>query len=161
MGSPETIRIERNEAPDGHEPMRVPRILNDGSVRLDPWWGTIQPQSLHPEIPTWGELEVIAHLESGGRLIDTRLPRYVRASGTIPGSVVIPWERIADGPDPLDPDRRTVLFCNGPQCAATPRAIERLLAAGTEPSRLVYYRGGIQDWVGLGLPTVPPGDRAE
>ena len=57
--------------------------------------------------------------------------------------------------DLLDPDAVTVLYCNGPQCGATPRAVETLLEMGRRPSSLAYYRGGIQDWICLGLPTVP------
>lgn len=33
-----------------------------------------------------------------------------------------------------------------------PRAVEALLAAGWDPSRPRYYRGGIHDWATLGLP---------
>ena len=149
------LTIERAEAPAGHEPSRVPLVDADGQITIDPWWGTIQPQRLHPGIPTWGELEVIAHIEAGGRLIDTRLPEYASASGTIPGSLVLPWETITDHLEVFEPASVTVLFCNGPQCAATPRAVGRLLDAGVEPESLAYYRGGIQDWVGLGLPTAP------
>ena len=144
--------ITRAKAPPGHEPQRVPRVSDDGLVILDPWWGTIQPHQLHPETPTWGELEVIRHLESGGRLVDTRQTEYVNASGTIPGSLVIPWEETGDHLATFDPGRVTVLFCNGPQCAATPRAIKILLEAGVPAAALAYYRGGIQDWLGLGLP---------
>ncbi|MCB0870738.1 MAG: rhodanese-like domain-containing protein [Solirubrobacterales bacterium] len=149
-----SLTIDRTEAPIGHAPNRVPLIDDDGLVTIDPWWGTIQPQQLHPGIPTWGELEVIDHIAAGGRLIDTRLPEYVAASGTIPGSLVIPWETITDHLDAIEPGAVTVLFCNGPQCAATPRAVGRLLDSGVEPESLAYYRGGIQDWVGLGLPTI-------
>lgn len=151
-----SLTVERATAPEGHDPLRVPAVDRTGLVTIDPWWGTIQPQQLHPGIPTWGELEVIEHMKGGGRLIDTRLPEYVEASGTIPGSLVIPWETIADHLSEIDPRGVTVLFCNGPQCAATPRAVGRLLDAGVEPESLAYYRGGIQDWVGLGLPTSPP-----
>lgn len=151
---PSSLDIKRSTAPEDHVPRRVPTIDDDGLISIDPWWGTIQPQQLHADLPTWGELEVIRHIRSGGRLIDTRLPEYVTSTGTIPGSIVIPWEQITDHLDDLDPEGFTVLFCNGPQCAATPRAVERLLAAGTDPSRLAYYRGGIQDWISLGLPTV-------
>ena len=51
----------------------------------------------------------------------------------------------------------TVVFCNGPQCPATAQAIEALLAAGWSAERLLYYRGGIHDWVALGLPLAEPG----
>lgn len=152
---PASLTVERAAAPEGHEPRRVPSVGADGLVTLDPWWGTIQPQRLHPAIPTWGELEVIAHLEAGGRLVDTRLPEYVEQSGTLPGAIVLPWETVADHLGLFASGRVTALFCNGPQCAATPRAVDRLLDAGVEPEALAYYRGGIQDWVALGLPTVP------
>ncbi len=151
-----SVTVDRAPAPEGHEARRVPEVGADGLVLIDPWWGTIQPQQLHPRTPTWGELEVIAHIEAGGTLIDTRLPEYVERSGTLPGAAVVPWQEIADRTDLLAPDGITVLFCNGPQCAATPRAVARLLEAGIDPASLAYYRGGIQDWLGLGLPTVKP-----
>lgn len=147
--------FERAEAPAGHRPQRVPVIAESGLAEIDPWWGTIQPHELHPELPTFGELEVIAHLEAGGAIVDTRLDRYVDASGTIPGAIVIGSEEIEGHVDLLDPDAVTVLYCNGPQCGATPRAVETLLEMGRRPSSLAYYRGGIQDWICLGLPTVP------
>jgi rhodanese-related sulfurtransferase len=132
----------------------VPRLDENGEMVVDPWWGTIQPTSLHPELPTWGELEVIGHLERGGTAIDTRLAEYVEQSGTIPGSLTIPWQEITEHLE-LFESGVAVLFCNGPQCAATPRAVEALLAAGVAPERLAYYRGGLQDWLGLGLPLAP------
>ena len=49
----------------------------------------------------------------------------------------------------------TILFCNGPQCAATPDAVEALLAAGYPAGALAYYRGGLHDWQTLGLPVEP------
>lgn len=146
------LGLARAQAPDGHEPHRLPELDRESEVVIDPWWGTIQPHQLHPEIATIGELELIAHLESGGRAIDTRKDEYVTGSGTIPGCKSIPWEEITEHKNDLDPDGVTVLFCNGPQCAATPRAVEKLLADGVEAKRLAYYRGGIQDWQALGLP---------
>ena len=53
-----------------------------------------------------------------------------------------------------------MLFCNGPQCAATPDAIRTLLRAGYPAERLAYYRGGIHDWVTLGLPLEPAEERS-
>ena len=58
-------------------------------------------------------------------------------------------------PRRIRPETDTILFCNGPQCAATPDAIRRLFDAGHPPERLLYYRGGIHDWVTLGLPLEP------
>ena len=56
--------FERAEAPAGHRPQRVPVIAESGLAEIDPWWGTIQPHELHPDLPTWGEREVIAHLDA-------------------------------------------------------------------------------------------------
>jgi rhodanese-related sulfurtransferase len=125
-----------------------------GRVTVDSTWGTVQPMTLHPAIPTLGELEVISHIESGGRLVDTRREEFVRESGTIRGAVAIEWEQIVERMDELAGDDLLVLFCNGPQCAATPRAVAALIAAGFPPERLAFYRGGVHDWVTLGYPLV-------
>ncbi|MET0089546.1 MAG: rhodanese-like domain-containing protein [Candidatus Thiodiazotropha sp.] len=50
-----------------------------------------------------------------------------------------------------------VLWCNSPQCGQSPRAIKGLLAAGYPPSKIFYYRGGMQMWRLWGLNTVEPG----
>ena len=68
----------------------------------------------------------------------------------------IPHGEIAQRIDELDPIQPTVVFCNGPQCPATVQATEALLAAGWPAERLLYYRGGIHDWVTLGLPVAAP-----
>ncbi len=55
-------------------------------------------------------------------------------------------------------DARTlVLFCNGPACGQSPRAIRGLLKAGYPGEKLRYYRGGMQMWELWGLTTVVPG----
>jgi rhodanese-related sulfurtransferase len=110
---------------------------------------------LAPGVRTIGELEVLEHLRSGGILVDCRQPRYV-AEGTIPGAVAIPHQDVVARREELDRNRPTVLFCNGPPCTATPRAVEALLSAGHPASALLYYRGGIHDWVTLGLPLSKP-----
>ena len=84
-------------------------------------------------------------------MVDTRHAEQHRQA-TIPGTHAVPHEEIVARIDELDRDRVTVLFCNGPQYAATPRAVEALLTAGYPPEKLRYYRGGIHDWMTLGLP---------
>jgi rhodanese-related sulfurtransferase len=135
---------------------RVPRTVpgEPGLVLVDATWGVIAPMTIALGVETIGELELIEHLERGGAAVDTRRPEYVR-SGTIPGAVNIPHEEVLARRDELEADEPVVLFCNGPQCTATPRAIEALLAAGHPPEALRYYRGGIHDWVTLGLPLAP------
>jgi rhodanese-related sulfurtransferase len=52
--------------------------------------------------------------------------------------------------------KELLLWCNGPWCAQSPRAIRGLLNAGYPAEKLYYYRGGMQMWQSLGLTTVLP-----
>jgi rhodanese-related sulfurtransferase len=47
-----------------------------------------------------------------------------------------------------------VLWCNGPACGQSPRAIQGLLGVGYPPDKLFYFRGGMQMWQLWGLTTV-------
>jgi rhodanese-related sulfurtransferase len=49
-----------------------------------------------------------------------------------------------------------VLWCNGPACGQSPRAIEGLRNAGYPADKILYYRGGMQMWQLWGLTTVVP-----
>ncbi len=139
------------------EPMRTAALLPGTPDRaiVDTTWGTIQPIQLHPGVQTVGELELIAHIEAGLPLIDTRRPESF-AAGTIPGARSLPHTEVADRQGEIDPELPAILFCNGPQCAATPHAIRLLLELGHPAQALLYYRGGVHDWVTLGLPLTQP-----
>ena len=132
---------------------RLPQAVagEPGLFTVDATWGLIQRLQLPGGVQTVGELEVLEHVRGGGALIDTRQPEHVE-HGTLAGAVAIRHEDIVDGLADLDADRPVVLFCNGPQCTATPQPIAALLAHGWDAARLRYYRGGIHDWVTLGLP---------
>lgn len=54
--------------------------------------------------------------------------------------------------------KKLVFWCNGPTCGQSPRAIKGLLKTGYPPSRIFYYRGGMQMWRLWGLTTVIPGE---
>ena len=151
MAGPAELALERT--PRRPDAFMVPRPVpgEPGRFVVDATWGTIRPMVLAPGVRTVGELEVIAHIARGLPLVDCRLPAYL-ADGTIPGAVAIPHTELAQRLDEVDRDVDTVLFCNGPQCAATPDAIQTLLAAGHPAARLLYYRGGLHDWLTLGLP---------
>jgi hypothetical protein len=43
-------------------------------------------------------------------------------------------------------------------CDQSPRAIKGLLHLGYPAEKLLYYRGGMQDWMILGLTVVTPED---
>jgi rhodanese-related sulfurtransferase len=49
-----------------------------------------------------------------------------------------------------------VLFCNGPDCGQSPRAIRGLLAADYPGDKIKYYRGGMRLWEFWGITTVVP-----
>jgi rhodanese-related sulfurtransferase len=51
--------------------------------------------------------------------------------------------------------KELVLFCNGPWCDQSPRAIKGLLKIGYPADKLKYYRGGMTMWELLGLTTIP------
>ena len=149
---PQTARLARAPRRDGA--CMVPRALGDGLVRVDATWGTVQPMQLAPGVRTIGEIELIDHLERGLPVIDTR-QRHFHRDATIPGARGIAHEQILDHLDELDPGVPTVFFCNGPQCKATPDAVHALLDAGHPTTAVLYYRGGMHDWMTLGYPTVP------
>jgi rhodanese-related sulfurtransferase len=126
-----------------------------GHFLVDATWGTITPMQPAPGVRTVGELEVIDHIAAGLPLVDTRLSKNF-AAGTLPGARSIPPTEIARRLDELDPGTDTIVFCNGPQCLATPDAVRILLEAGHPAERLLYYRGGVHDWLTLGLPLEAP-----
>ena len=144
----------------------------------------IQPATLAPGVETIGELELIGYLkrQSDGDarviVVDSRTPEWV-ARGTIPGSVNLPWTRLnpASGATPFDvaeimesllgvteqeglldfrQAKTVVLFCNGMWCGQSPNSIGNLLRFGYPAHKLKWYRGGMQDWLILGLTTVKP-----
>jgi rhodanese-related sulfurtransferase len=131
-------------------PMRVPRPVAEqpGMVLADATWGTIQPITLARGVRTVGELEVIAHLQEPFALIDTRAPESFREA-TIPAARNIPHTEAALSVAELDSAPPTCFFCNGPQCPATPDAVRALLTAGYPADAVLFYRGGLHDWVRL------------
>jgi rhodanese-related sulfurtransferase len=139
----------------------------------------IHPLSAAPGVETLGELELLAFVQTkvadeSGLLVDARMPNWYE-SETIPGSVNIPFPIFT-----TDSDKRTrllellgatqtdsggydfadvpelLLFCNGPWCDQSPRAIRALIAIGYPAGKLKYYRGGMQIWRLFGLSTVIP-----
>src|SRR5947209_2839677 len=144
---PSTAELER--IPRRERTCQVPRHTGEGLFEVDATWGAVQPIELVQGVRTIGELELIEHLDQGLPLVDTRLEHFHR-EGTIPGARNIPHERIFNHHDEFDRTVPTVFFCNGPQCAATPDAIRRLLEAGYPRRSILYYRGGMHDWMTLG-----------
>ncbi|MBN2886058.1 MAG: rhodanese-like domain-containing protein [Chromatiaceae bacterium] len=118
-------------------------------------------------------------------IVDSRTPDWV-LRGTIPGAVNIPWNSISrDRAGALDSPREAdalqqvmteqfgaraseggawdfssaktlVLFCNGIWCPQSTANIKTLAEAGYPLERIKWYRGGMQDWLSVGLTTVTP-----
>jgi rhodanese-related sulfurtransferase len=146
----EEISLERVARRD--EPQRVPRMLGEpGLYVVDGSWGTLQPMELAPGVRTIGELEVIGQIRNGGQVIDTRSPE-AHAATTIPTAYSLPHAEAAERAGELDPSVPAVLFCNGPLCSATPKSVRTLLECGHPAVAILYYRGGLHDWITVGLP---------
>ncbi|PIE14201.1 MAG: sulfurtransferase [Rhodobacterales bacterium] len=138
----------------------------------------IHPISAAPGVETVGEIEVMDFLDTAvtagkGLLIDSRMPAWF-AKGTIPGAVNVPFSTL----EPSNPYRDEILkalgarqrgngwdfasardlllFCNGPWCDQSPRAIRNLIGVGYPAGKIKYYRGGMQLWLLLGLTTTQP-----
>ncbi len=144
-------RIERRA-----KPQQIPRPIQGqhGLVQVDTTWGTIQPAQVAESIRTVGELEVIEYLEQGLPVVDSRTRDFYDES-TIPGARNIPHPDVTARIDELNREHPTIFFCNGPQCGQSPAAVRALLEAGYPPEKILYYRGGLHDWLTLGLPVLP------
>lgn len=136
----------------------------------------IHPMSAGVGVETVGEIELIEFIdnyveEGTGLLIDSRIPSWY-AKGTIPGAVNVPFTALepeneyrdeilqalggvkSEGTWDYTKATDLLLFCNGPWCDQSPRAIQNLISAGYPADKIRYYRGGIQLWLLLGLTTV-------
>ncbi|PCJ75761.1 MAG: sulfurtransferase [Rhodobacteraceae bacterium] len=142
----------------------------------------IQPIIVADGVETVGEVELLDFIEDyvepgNGFLVDSRVENFYFA-GTIPGAVNIPFNMFAPssanpfldqllilmggkvdaaGSWNFDEAAELLLFCNGPWCGQSPRAIKNLLAIGYPADRLHYYRGGMQAWTSLGMSVLVPG----
>lgn len=56
----------------------------------------------------------------------------------------------------FDGAKTLVLFCNGIWCPQSTANIKTLIEYGYPVHKLKWYRGGMQDWVSVGLTTVKP-----
>ena len=147
------------DMPDG--PVEIVRQKNETQLIT----GFLQPIVPIPGVTPVGELEVLDALGDPDFLVvDMRESKW-RIKATIPGSVSIPFSDVAprlselgcsrqsSGWDCADA-RNVVAFCNGPACPQSPIAIDAMVREGFPPEKLFYYRGGMQDWLVLGLTTV-------
>jgi len=100
---------------------------------------------------------------------DVELAELLESLGAVERDEINPVLRVVESFGLLDGDQKTeqwdfsnakelLLWCNGPWCGQSPRAIRALLDIGYPAEKLSYYRGGMQMWQSLGLTTVMPKD---
>jgi len=147
--------ISEKRAPERENTQMIPQPVKGeaGLVIVDTTWGKIQPISVAENVRAVDELEVHRFQENGLQIIDSRTSDFYEIS-TIPGAKNIPYNEIADRMDELDRNKPTIFFCNGPQCPQSPTAIRSILSNSYPPEKILYYRGGMHDWLTLGLPFV-------
>jgi rhodanese-related sulfurtransferase len=153
------------ETADG--PVEIIRRKNDTQL-ID---GILQPITPVPGVSPMAELEVLDALNDPAFIVVDMRNSEWRRKGTIPGSVSIPFNEVAERLKELGCIRREsgwdcsgaskiVAFCNGPACPQSSIAIRAMIGEGFPPHRIYFYRGGMQDWIVLGLTTsaVPGSD---
>ena len=145
--------INEIRAPKRDDTQMVPQTIEgkEGLVVVDTTWGEIQPLQIGNDIRTVDEIEVHRFQENGFPIIDARTADFFDVS-TIPGAENLPYDEIVHHLDQLNRDQPTIFFCNGPQCPQSRWAIQKLLDAGYPASGILYYRGGMHNWVTMGLP---------
>lgn len=96
---------------------------------------------------------------------DPELVQVLKRLGGVPRGEVGSFTRRLEELGLFEGDRKTsrwdfshckavLLWCNGPWCDQSPRAIRGLVRLGYPADKLYYYRGGMQMWQILGLTTV-------
>ncbi|NCB54710.1 MAG: rhodanese-like domain-containing protein [Epsilonproteobacteria bacterium] len=145
--------------------------------------GKIQPMQLDPKIVTVGEVEVLDFIQhklakNPDRyiLVDARKQEWFEQM-SIPSSVNIPFDEVAyDADFPEDFERvkkllgiaskggkldfshakTALIFCNASWCAQSHLMIDQLIKMGYPKEKILWYRGGLQDWVLFGFSTTKP-----
>lgn len=142
--------------------------------------GKISPIKFSPNIETYGEVEVLDFMDKAADnenmlLVDSRTVDWY-LNQTIPSAINIPFIHLNKGQYPDDfldaldtigvevtkegydftNAKELLLFCNGVWCGQSPLSMKNLIAIGYPEEKLKWYRGGIQSWLSLGLPSIKP-----
>lgn len=138
----------------------------------------IFPMKIHNEIETFGEVEVLTYIKKmqdnkNMLLIDTRDEEWYRYR-TIPGAInihyvyiMMPETFVEEYKSSLvklgvqgdkksfdfSQSKTILLFCNGAWCSQSPKMVKALLTLGYPPEKIKWYRGGMDDWLGLSMTT--------
>ncbi len=138
----------------------------------------IFPMKIHKDVETYGEMEVMAYIkkmqdDTSMLFIDTRDEEWY-GYRTIPGAENMHYVYITM-PNVFEEEYKAsllklgivqkgnsfdfseaktlLLFCNGAWCSQSPKMVKALLALGYPPEKIKWYRGGMDDWLGLSMTT--------
>ncbi len=135
----------------------------------------VQPMNIG-KVKTIGELELLKYIkqmqdeDSNMLLIDARTRDWY-AGGSIPGSINLPFTMLKKNSRYLpkilkllgaekigtkwDFSRvpKMIIYSNGIWDAQATEAIKSLISLGCPEDKILYYRGGMQNWYILGLTT--------
>ncbi|AFL69271.1 rhodanese-like domain-containing protein [Sulfurospirillum barnesii] len=143
--------------------------------------GKIQPMQLDPKIITVGEVEVLEFIQHKLTphpdryvLVDARKQEWFEQM-SIPGSVNLPFDEVAyDADFPEDFEhmknvlgivshegkldfshaKTALIFCNASWCAQSHMMIDQLVKMGYPKEKILWYRGGLQDWLLFGFSVI-------
>ena len=136
------------------------------------------------ELEVLDYLHRIAQGDQSVLVVDSRTPDWVMR-GMIPGAVNIPWNQInietaGTFETPTEADtfehhladdfgavkngdtwdfsnaKTLVFYCNGIWCPQSSLNIKTMVKIGYPVYKIKWYRGGMQDWVSVGLTTAKP-----
>lgn len=141
--------------------------------------GMIQPMYFNDKIKTIGELEVLEFIKEKINkepkkyaLVDSR-PEHWFEYGSLPTAISVPYDELVEDELFMESYQRNlkklgikkskngfdfseaktvVLFCNGPWCVQSNRAMKNLINMGYPQEKMMWYRGGIHSWVSMSLP---------
>ena len=139
---------------------------------------TIFPMQIHKDVETYGEIEVMAFInemqhDNSMHFIDTR-DEELYEYRTLPGAINIHYVYMMmpkvfeeeykaslkklgvlyhNNSFNFSKAKTLLLFCNGAWCSQSPKMIKALLAVGYPPEKIKWYRGGMDDWLGLSMTT--------
>jgi rhodanese-related sulfurtransferase len=143
--------------------------------------GSISPIKIDG-VETYGELETLEFLEKVSKnpneyiLVDSRMESWF-ATGTIASAINMPFTHFVqqskftkeleahlsklgvvkkDGKYDFGKAKKALFFCNGIWCGQSPQAIAALIKLGYPKEKILWYRGGMQDWRSVGLSEYRP-----
>jgi len=139
---------------------------------------TIFPMQIHRGVETYGEVEVMSFIkkmqeDKNMLFIDTRDEEWYEYR-TIPGAINMHYVYMMmpkvfeaeykvslvklgivrnNNSFDFSKAKTLLLFCNGAWCSQSPKMVNALLTMGYPPQKIKWYRGGMDDWLGLSMTT--------